>query len=229
MKRKRAAWLVLWLLLVFFITPKDTRAGRHSVAVKIGYHHFLDSRSDSKPDGDGVLEDGEFDGDIEKTDFNSLSAEGEYNLAINRVFSIAFSVQWYGGQSTFTTVEEGARVSGDMTMSITGFLVTPMLRLPLGPIALGAGAGPGMYWLARDFAFTIDRSASKNRTSSTDADTRLGYHVQAGLGYAVADWMEIFLEDRLAYVLFHGRDPNTDFDRFNGGGNTLFLGSRFRF
>jgi opacity protein-like surface antigen len=201
----------------------------NSLAIKIGYHHFLFPGEDSKPDGDGVLEDGEFDGSIDTAAFNGWTVEGEYDMGFHELFSLGLSIQWYGGTSKWVGVTENATVKGDMMLSLTNFLVTPKLHLPLGPVDLHTGAGVGIYWLIENFAFEVQSTDGGENITIAESANRLGYHIQIGCEYKIRDWAGLIIEDRFAFAKFYGSDPSTNFDELEAGGNSFFLGARFHF
>jgi len=200
-----------------------------ALAVKIGYHHFLFPGEDTRPDGDGVLEDGEFDGSIDTSAFNGWTFEGEYDYRFVSLFSLAFSLQWYGGSSSWAGYADGAYIRGDMMMSLTNFLITPKLNLSIGPVNLHTGAGIGVYWLMQDFTFKIDDGDKSFNEHIGESKSRLGYHIQLGFEYYLKPWISMLVEERFAFARFYGSDPSTNFDEIEAGGNSFFLGVRFNF
>jgi opacity protein-like surface antigen len=226
---KNSARIAILILIFLGMSSTGLLAEGHSAAIKIGYHHFLFPGEDTRPDGDGVLEDGEFDGSIDTASFNGWTFEGEYDYRFHPVFSLACSLQWYGGTSKWVGHADQATVRGDMMMSFTGFLVTPKLHLPVGPVDLHTGAGVGVYWLLQDFTFKIEEPDQAYNQTISDSRSRLGYHLQIGFEYKIRDWVGVLIEDRFAFVRFYGSDPTTNFDELDAGGNSFFLGTRFSF
>lgn len=221
--------LVLVLLGILLVPAISMAAGNSALSIKVGYHHFLFPGEDARPDGDGVLEDGEFDGSIDTAAFNGWTFEGEYDHRFASIFSTAFSIQWYGGSSSWAGYSDGAYIRGDMMMSITSFLVTPKLNLSIDKINFYTGAGLGVYWLMEDFTFKIEDAERSYNQHIGDSRSRLGYHIQLGFEYYFRPWVSFLIEDRFAFVRFYGNDPSTNFDELEAGGNSFFLGTRFNF
>lgn len=226
--KKRVLWALLTLFLIVSCPALSWGEG-NSISPKLGYHFFIWTGDATKADGDAMLEDGEFDGDIDEADFNGWTLELEYDHQFFPIFSLAGSVQWYGGRSEWSAWEEDTHVAGDMSMNVLDFLITPKLHLMIDPVEFTTGAGIGIYWLTLDYQFDIEAPHDSYVESVRDSRTRIGYHLQLGFEYHIQDWFGMFIEDRFSFARFHGKNNVTDFDDIDAGGNSLFLGARFRF
>jgi Outer membrane protein beta-barrel domain len=218
---------LVWLALAGPAAAQDKNFG---LGLKIGYHNFIRYNPTDDPDGDGVLEDGEIDQSIDSGAFDGFTIEGDFEYRFHPHFTLGGGIQWYGANATVDGIADGARVEGDIALSIIAITITPRIVMPISIVSLYTGGGIGLYWrvLGSSWNYT---DIYGNNTSDSNADSQgsLGYHALIGAEIFLKPWIGLVLEDRFAFVRFKGQDPKTDLDDNDAGGNTVFIGTRFHF
>ena len=223
-------WLAIaacWSLA--FVPEARADLEPNSFTARFGYHNFMGASRDQRPDGDGLLEDGEVDHAIRAGDLNGLSGDIEYQRRLHDLFSIGISTGLYGGRARFSTTAEDSYVRGHWEVLVWPVLLTPRLHLRLDPVDLYTGAGLGLYFLRSDFQMEVDSREGNYTRSSMDYRSTLGWHLLLGIEWRFHRGWGVLLEDRFAFAHFKGGRGETDLDDFDAGGNNLFLGVRWHF
>ena len=243
-KRFMAA-LILVLMgtgLLHAADPESPFLRNNALALKLGYHFYPNSSFTDY-------------WKVSKEDFDGFVGEISYERELVKYLGLEVALGYYGSSKQFSynnLVNSGDRASLDATISNTYLSLTLKPHFPLSRwFQVYFGAGGDVYYTYTDFKGRYTRGGSSTSLDNNDNKLAVGFHGLAGAEVLLFEgpWekgvydmpMSLFLEYKYAYV------PINDFDEnminrinsfagssvgshdFNAGGQSIFLGLRWKF
>ncbi|CAK8725119.1 Opacity protein [Candidatus Electrothrix laxa] len=144
-------------------------------------------------------------GDVEESE---IGFGGQLELPVNQVLSVELAV------TKFSDEIEGSDSTIDQDLTSIG--LSAVFRGPLGPLGpLGQQLEGYMLFGANYNSIDTDVSlknsaASSGVSSNMELDDELGFHIGAGLNFAISYNMELFAEYRYTFLETEGEEELSD-------------------